>query len=171
MGMDVIGKHPVSERGEYFRNNVWWWRPLWNYCEHVAPELCADVSGHMNDGDGLDADGARRLAETLFFEIDSGRTEEYRTAYYARLSRLPRKQCEYCGGTGVRTDQVGVDNGMPEQVLEPEMQALVGRERGWCNACQGEGKVDHWDTNYPFEVENVREFAEFLAESGGFQIF
>ncbi len=25
--------------GAYFRNNVWWWRPLWNY----VTELCDDI--------------------------------------------------------------------------------------------------------------------------------
>ena len=30
MGFDVYGKDPDpgSGSGEYFRNNVWWWRPL-----------------------------------------------------------------------------------------------------------------------------------------------
>ena len=28
MGMDVYGRRPKSERGEYFRNNIWWWHPL-----------------------------------------------------------------------------------------------------------------------------------------------
>lgn len=28
----------------------------------------------------------------------------------------------------------------------------------------------YWDLNYPFDVENVKEFAEFLEFSGGFQI-
>ena len=38
MGMDVYGIAPTSERGEYFRNNVWWWRPLWDYCCEVDSE-------------------------------------------------------------------------------------------------------------------------------------
>lgn len=51
MGMDVIGQSPVSERGEYFRNNVWWWHPLWEYCERLAPDLIpSDNLGHYNDG-------------------------------------------------------------------------------------------------------------------------
>ena len=25
--------------GVYFRNNVWWWRPLWNYCYAVAEDI------------------------------------------------------------------------------------------------------------------------------------
>lgn len=169
--MDVVGKNPVSERGEYFRNNVWWWRPLWDYCELIAPNLCGEVKGHYNDGDGLDADGAAELSAILLAELESGRTASYRNAYYADLSRLPRSECKYCEGTGIRTDEVGKNLGMPTQELSQDMQILTGRTHGTCNACGGEGKEDHFDTNYPFEVENVREFAEFLAESGGFQIW
>ena len=39
MGMDVYGERPRTNKGEYFRNNVWWWRPLWNY---VSVE-CSDI--------------------------------------------------------------------------------------------------------------------------------
>ena len=74
MGMDVIGKNPVSEAGEYFRNNVWWWKPLWSYCGVVAPELCDGIEGNFNVGDGLDEEGAIALAEALQSEIDSGHT-------------------------------------------------------------------------------------------------
>ena len=28
-----------SNPGVYFRNNVWWWRPLWNYCLAVAEDI------------------------------------------------------------------------------------------------------------------------------------
>ena len=31
MGMDVYGENPKNEKGEYFRNNVWWWRPLGDF--------------------------------------------------------------------------------------------------------------------------------------------
>ena len=31
MGMDVYGKEPKNETGEYFRSNVWWWRRLWDF--------------------------------------------------------------------------------------------------------------------------------------------
>lgn len=50
MGMDVFGQSPISERGEYFRNSVWWWHPLWEYCERLAPDLIPhDNPGHYND--------------------------------------------------------------------------------------------------------------------------
>ena len=31
MGFDLSGLNPKNETGEYFRNNVWWWRPLAQY--------------------------------------------------------------------------------------------------------------------------------------------
>ena len=41
MGMDMYGRKPTGERGEYFRNNVWWWHPLADYCIMIAPDICA----------------------------------------------------------------------------------------------------------------------------------
>ena len=167
MGMDVIGRNNPDA---YFRNNVWWWRPLWNYCMEVAPHLCGDVSGHFNDGDGLDEDGALELAHLLADEIESGRTKAYEDEYNRRISMLPMKQCTLCEGTGIRTDAVGVDMGMPSRELTTEVQILVGRTHGWCNSCNGEGRTEHWDAGYPFSVDNVSEFVDFLADCGGFSI-
>jgi hypothetical protein len=167
MGMDVYGR---TNKDAYFRNNVWWWRPLWDYCVDVAPELCDGVDGETNSGAGLDAQGADDLAVVLFNELASGRTAEYAVAYRKMLSELPRSECTYCEGTGIRTDAVGIENGMPTKELEDVIKVLTGRSHGWCNACNGEGTVEHWNAHYPFSEENVREFAEFLTECGGFSI-
>jgi hypothetical protein len=171
MGMDVIGKNPASETGEYFRNNVWFWRPLWNYCLEVAPDLCAAVNGHYNDGEGLDADDARTLGIRLQAEIDAGRTAAYEAEYNAYLASLPRHDCEWCGGTGIRTDEVGISLGQPTQALTADIAAIVGRTHGTCNGCRGEGRRDDSEMSYPFSVDNVREFALFLVDSGGFHIW
>jgi hypothetical protein len=39
MGMDVFGKKPTSEKGEYFRASVWEWRPI----HELICELCSDL--------------------------------------------------------------------------------------------------------------------------------
>lgn len=66
MGMDVHGKNPRSKQVEYFRNNVWWWHPLADFCVKVAPEVCSACEcWHSNDGDGLDNDGAIALSLSL----------------------------------------------------------------------------------------------------------
>jgi hypothetical protein len=170
MGMDVYGVSATTERGEYFRNNVWSWRPLWNYCVELAPELCGEVDGETNGGDGLGAEGADDLAVILFNELASGRTEQYEKDYRKMIADLPRHKCDQCEGTGIRADKVGLQMGMPERELSPEIQIITGRSHGWCNACNGEGLQDSWEASYPFYIDNVREFAEFLTECGGFKI-
>lgn len=170
MGMDVYGKNPTSEKGEYFRNNVWYWRPLWQYCVAVAPELCETVDGDTNGGDGLDEAGALELAKRLRDELESGATAENERQYNEWRASLPWDDCSLCGATGIRTDAVGVEMGMPEKELSPEEAMFAGRSHGWCNGCRGYGKTESWQTNYPFSVENVREFVEFLQDSGGFSI-
>ena len=171
MGMDVYGKGATSEKGEYFRNNVWSWRPLWNYCVELAPELCLNVDGDTNGGDGLDAEGAEGLAVILYNELVSGRTADYEKKYKAQIAALPRSVCVYCAGTGIRSDEVGQNMSMPTAVLSPAIQIITGRTHGWCNGCAGEGQVDHFSSNYPFDEANVREFAEFLSDCGGFNIW
>lgn len=59
MGMDVYGNHPTGKTGEYFRNNVWWWRPLAVYCCQVAPDITAHCEHwQSNDSDGLNTGDA-----------------------------------------------------------------------------------------------------------------
>lgn len=173
MGMDVYGKNPTSEKGEYFRNNVWWWRPLWDYCCEVAEGVISESlaeDGHSNGGAGLDGIMALALAEILREELSSGRTAEYEQKHREYLASLPREDCELCGTTGIRTDAIGEDMGQPTKELPTEIQILTGRTHGWCNGCNGIGTRESFGMSYPFSAENVREFADFLAESGGFSI-
>lgn len=170
MGMDVYGKMPKNEVGEYFRRNVWGWRPLWDYCVDNFPELVGEVSGHYNDGDGLNADGSLELAKLIRAQIKDGSAQNYIQERNNHLASLERPACDLCQGTGIRTDAVGVENGMPTRALSPEMSMLTGRTHGYCNGCQGEGKKDAWETNYGLDLEDIEEFAEFLENCGGFEI-
>jgi len=143
MGMDVYGKN-----GGYFRNNCWWWRPLWNYCYEVAPEIISEDlfnRGHNNDGAGLDDKGSKELAHTLRYLLKSKQTKEYEKRYKAERKALPDIKCTYCNGTGIRKDVK-------------------------CNVCKGKGTERPTETWYPFEADNVKMFAEFLEDCGGFEI-
>lgn len=171
MGMDVIGVNPKSETGSYFRNNVWWWRPLADYCLTNHPHIAeACEYWHSNDGDGLDEEGSIALANALMDDIATGKVSDWERTYNEWRASLPREACRYCDCTGIRTDDVGVEMGMAEKELEPEVQILTGRTHGWCNGCRGIGTTESMLAEYPFSEENVREFAKFLTECGGFQI-
>ena len=170
MGMDVYGVNATSEKGEYFRNNVWWWRPLWAFC-YENYEIARKVeNGHSNDGDGLDETDSKVLGQLLLNDIADGTVADYERAYNAQLAELDREHCEYCNGTGIRKDEVGNDMGYATEELSPEIAILTGRTHGSCNACSGVGTKENFAMNYPFSAENVKAFAEFLLECGGFQI-
>jgi hypothetical protein len=171
MGMDVYGTNPTSEKGNYFRNNIWWWRPLWKYCEDTHPGIASKVQyAYSNDGDGLDEHDSRLLAKCLIDEVKSGAVATYSENYYKGLSELELEVCEWCEGTGIRKDLVGITEGFVDKVLDEKTAVKVGREIGWCNGCGGIGQKANWAMEYPFSVENVQEFGEFLADCGGFQI-
>ena len=159
MGMDVIGKKPTTEEGKYFRNNVWWWRPLATYVCEVAPDIADKCHNwQTNDGDGLKAKDARQLADILQKEIDIGHTEAYARRYASDQEMAPDVACDLCGGTGTRKPIPHIGAG------DPKADGVL------CNKCDGKGHVRPWSTEYPFSVENVQTFAIFLRGCGGFKI-
>lgn len=171
MGMDVYGKNPTSEVGEYFRRNVWGWHPLWQYVEIAHPEIAELVEhAHSNDGDGLNASDSIKLSNLLRDDLVSGFAEKYLEARNIWLSELPREDCKLCDKTGIRSDEIGVEQGMPDKELSPEMKVLTGREVGWCNACDGAGDTPSWDSHYFVDATDISEFADFLKDCGGFEI-
>ena len=155
MGMDVYGKAPAAEVGSYFRRNVWGWHPLWGYVEDRHPDVAAEVEhGHDNSGDGLDEVGATELARRLREDVASGAAAEYVEIREMMLSTLPDEVCGVCDGTGQRPD------------------GLYGVEwkKAGCNGCEGKGSKRPFDTWYYLELDDIREFAEFLESCGGFEI-
>lgn len=175
MGMDVFGANARSPKGDYFRNNVWHWRPLWDFVVTIdeGREIDDDTAGrgHMNDGAGLDDKASQRLAKTLFEALESGHVRQAVEEFNKFVSQLPMEHCQWCNGTGVRTDEVGVKMGMHDKELDPALAIIVGRTHGTCNACNGMGERESLDASYTFSEDNVRNFAEFLADCGGFAIW
>lgn len=172
MGMDVIGKNKNSEVGSYFRRNVWGWRPLWQYVEIVHSDLAAKVEyGQSNDGDGLNAGDSRELARRLREDLEFGVADRYILERNEVLAEMPRESCDLCHGTGIRDDEVGKEFGHPTQELAPEVQIVTGRTHGYCNACSGYGDKPNWETHYWLERNDLKEFADFLAECDGFEIW
>ena len=158
MGMDVMGRNAKSEMGEYFRRSVWGWRPLWIYVEDMHVDTASKVkNAQTNDGDGLNEDDAYALGLKLYNDIADGSAARYVSERDATIAALPDEPCKYCDATGIRTDTVGVSMGMDKKKT--------------CNACDSKGKVRPWEAHYSLDVDDIREFADFLVESGGFSIY
>ena len=150
MGMDISGVNPKNERGSYFRNNCWWWRPLWQYCYTSAPELIDEKtfsSGSYNDGAGLDDVNAIKLGIKLLTLIEDGSCATYKRERDLHLESLPEDDCSICNNNN-----------------------RGRKKKKECKMCDTKGTRPHFSTMYGFDVENVKRFAGFCAESGGFEI-
>lgn len=185
MGMDVFGQAPRSKQGKYFRANIWSWGPIWSYCEQAAPELTAKVEhGYTNDGDGLCSEDASELGRILKNKLNTGEVARHVAQAKASIAAMSRETCEFCAGTGIRTDMVGERMNQPRRLLvcgpgavSSTGTVLVGPghprlgQVGWCNGCNGVGSTEPYEAHYVFDEDRLREFAEFLQVCGGFRIF
>lgn len=154
MGMDVFGKKPTSEVGTYFRANVWYWHPLWLYCEMVHPNIANKVeNGHSNSGDGLNSAYSKALSKALKEDLETGVAKQFAKERQDYLDSLPKEPCGYCDSTGYRDWKEG----------DLEVRKV-------CNACNGELFIEPFDKHYIFSLELLDEFANFLEHCGGFTI-
>ena len=142
--------------GVYFRNSVWEWSPLWNFvaatCDDILTEKDIRLGGY-NDMHKISKTKAGKIAKRLHSMIEDGKVKEYENGYKKQLNSLEQVDCNICDATGKRQ--------------EPPKTGAGDRE---CNGCNGTGKKDAWAKSYPFSEDNVRRFANFCLNSGGFTI-
>ena len=162
MGTTVDGLKPTHPVGEKFSRNVWGWSPLKNYILEKYPKY----DKPFFDGK-LTKLQASRLADALFDDIASGRAQQYADEFMLKVKNIDRIICEYCKGTSIRSDELGIEKGMDTEKLVPLLAEQLGRETGYCNGCGGFGSRKTNESAYYLEVEDLQEFAEFLKNSGG----
>ncbi len=149
---EAMEKWNMENPGDYFRANVWYWRPLWDYVCHVCDDILTEEDmekGTYNDGHEIDHNKALSIGDRLENLYYDGTILKHQIEREAYLKGLDKEKCTICDGTGQRDDE---------------------NVKGECNGCQGEGERERWETHYPFEADTVLEFAQFCKQSGGFSI-
>ena len=146
--------------GAYFRNDVWHWRPLWNFVCEVCDDILTQKDmkeGSSNNGHKISKTKAKKIAARLR-KVDKD-LEKHQIDHERRNNNLPDEKCKLCGGTGKRA-------------LNEEERLFLKNVPGGihCDDCNGKGIQSAFDTNYYFRADNVRAFAEFCEYSGGFVI-
>lgn len=154
---DENHKFEEENPGIYFRNNNWWWRPLWDY----IVENCSDIlsekeirSGGFNDGAEIPKHKVDKIVEVLEKLIDKREHLKYEKRYKNEQSKLPNQECSCCEGIGV----ISHDNKKDKSLMKE------------CHVCNGTGERENWGKSYPFDAENVESFVKFLGQSGGIRI-
>ena len=155
----------LENPGVYFRNNVWWWRPLWHYVCIACHGILSGkdiANGQFNGGHRISKTKSLRIAAKLRARIKSGDVVDY----YDRHQKEYNEAKEHN-----KKIQILIDT-LHERVKE-QYGDIVPREypephkTDWDNL-QAQKK---WEASYPFDINNVKEFAEFCEQSGGFEIY
>lgn len=160
MGFDLYGTKmrnaPVNydnpEKGQYFRANVWSWRPLWDLTCQIGSDILSqrDVeAGSFNDGHLISEAKSIELADRFSVMISLGHHCDLVEKHNATMDALPLELCEHCSGTGQRDDEY---------------------VQGECNGCNGNGKKETVASFYRMYPDHIEEYETFLRHSGGFEI-
>ena len=80
--------------GAYFRNNVWWWRPLWSFvcsiCDDILTEKDMEKGG-WNDGHKISKTKSKKIASRIRSHIKDGQVKEYESYYTKKVAQLDDK--------------------------------------------------------------------------------
>ena len=176
MSIDVYGKAPISEAGKHFHRSVWIHFPLVAICKQLSPKVtkrCKDW--HSNTGDGLEQKSARKLASELDKVIAADDGSILTALCLSTTWQWRYKTCPLCQGdkwcklvTGLKTPS---GNSIATRIDDPIYINAKGKVLP-CNCCDGIGHMRPISSNH-FNVfpDDVREFARFCKDSGGFDIW
>lgn len=145
--------------GVYFRSNVWYWRPIVIFLNHIgAPQ---DMLDRMSDNSGniITTEEITPYVNIFSQMLEDGSLDHYIADYKKELQNLPMEVCHCCNGKGKLDEQPIFWN-----------KEWLGDGIHDCHVCEGSGEVKNFQTNYPMDKDVLVEFFEFAKLSGGFQV-
>ena len=163
-------KYQEENVGVYFRNNVWFWRPLWNYVYDTTDVLTDEDNRlcHENSCHPFGADKAVRIGLAL---LDNIKDAEAKEAEYIKDSKPRRKFNKLCDKAAdcLYDEVVDKSDGLITCPGDMKIHDPANYKR-WSTLSHFGGGIQFGETSYPFSAANVKEFANFCLNSGGFEI-
>jgi len=162
---ELKDQYSEDNPGDYFRNNVWFWRPLWSFvcasCDDFLSEKDMN-GGNFNDGHKISKTKATKIGKRLSKVLADGTVDGIERDYGLRKAKADvhnknvqeqldkiSKECK---------DKHGKDL-VPANYPEPY-------KTQWDEMYSNKS----WDSDYPFDKSNIEEFSKFCLQSGGFEI-
>ena len=170
MGFDLHGINVKGERGDYFRANVWGWRPIWSFVCEVCPDILTEEDfkrGQYNDNHLIEEDRAKDIAKRLREKMDLAKERQKKYE-----SEAPNKD-------KFNTMLENAATFIFEKISKPKTPLIT---------CPGDMQIhdpenyERWEKlthynnlkfdemSYPINAEYIEEFANFAEQSGGFRI-
>ena len=162
---ELKDQYSEDNPGDYFRNNVWWWRPLWSFvcasCDDFLSEKDME-GGNYNDGRKISKTKAVKIGKRLSEKLADGTVDAIYKDYTIKAAEAKINndaiQEELDRITAECKSKHG-DDLVPRDYPEPY-------QTQWDNTYQKKS----WADSYPFDKGNIEEFAKFCLQSGGFEI-
>ena len=158
-------KYQNDNVGIYFRNNVWWWRPLADLVIKLCKLLDEKQKEHLHDNGGYEynAATANYIADTLEAFVKSPVAKRTEIAHKKQM----KKADAYNKKVQIKLDSLRVD-----AIAKTGNKNIAPRD-------YPKDLNDKWESiyrehdhtaSYPFALKNVKEFIKFLRECGGFTV-
>ena len=163
---EIKQQYENDNPGDYFRNNVWWWRPLWKFVCTSCYDILTDKDmehGSYNDGHSISKTKATRIGKRLSKLIADGtvdkvdREEALKVAKSKAHNEIVQEQLDKIDREC--KNALGDNNIVPAHYPEP-----------FKSRWHKEYTKKQWASDYPFDKGNVKDFAIFCLQSGGFEI-
>ena len=162
----LMSKYEDINPGAYFRNNVWWWRPLWSFvcenCEDILTEKDMN-NGCYNDAHIISRRKAEAIAVRLEEVIESEETEMWIKEHEDNLQQAKRNNKQVEAELEELKKLVEVETG------NPDIYPAIYPDKFKKKYDEIYDRRD-WASSYPFSKDNVINFIKFARQSGGFSI-
>ena len=162
---DELDKYQ-SQAGTYFRNNIWWWRPLAHYVLEYTKVIDDNKKKYWayNDHHIVNDKDAQEIAKQLKYLIKSGHTKGFAIKWDVKRKKLED------ANEAIEKELSEFER---EVCLKLNKKNLAPRDfpkkdfKEWNRIYN---KKFFTINTYPFSEKNVESFAEFCENSGGFEI-
>ena len=167
---DLQRKFRDANPGEYFRANVWFWRPIWNFVCEVCPDILTEEDykrGHYNDNHLIEEDRAKDIAKRLREKMDLARERQKKYEIEApnktKFNNMLEEAANFIFNKISKPKSELITCPGDMQIHDPE-----NYERWEKLTHYGNLKFD--EMSYPIDADFIEEFANFAEHSGGFRI-
>ncbi len=162
---ELKDQYQEDNPGDYFRNNVWFWRPLWNFvcgaCEDILTIEDMNAGG-TNSGDRISEKKAVKIGKRLSELLADGTVDEIHRKHELQRLEAEAHNKEVKAEMDKVSEACKKEHGedlVPANYPEPyksEWNELHAKEK--------------FSAHYPFDRGNIENFAKFCLDSGGFEI-
>jgi len=156
--------------GDYFRANVWGWRPIWEFVYEVCPDILTEEDykrGQYNDNHLIEENRAKDIAKRLREKMDLARERQKKFEAEAPNKEHFNKMLE----DAARFIFENISKPKSELITCPgDMQIHDPENYERWEKLSHYGNLKFDEMSYPINAEWIEEFANFAEHSGGFRI-